>query len=266
MSMSAVVKATNLLIGKTYELSLTKGYVAHWGAVQAIRELIQNALDSESPFEYQFIPDSDGSYIFKLSSKYSTLTSQSLLLGATSKADSDTAIGSFGEGFKIALLVLTREGYDVSMQNGDMLWQPRFKMSRGFGAEVLAIYESVLPDRTNQGLTFIVQGVDEELKAGIVASCLRMQDDIGETKTTERGTIMLDRPGELYVGDLFICKTDLKYGYNILPKYIRLERDRQTVDSWDLKDCTLRMWYGTNEMGRVAEMLYNEVPDVQYAE
>jgi len=32
MSLSTVVKAANVLIGRTYELSLTKGYVAHWGA------------------------------------------------------------------------------------------------------------------------------------------------------------------------------------------------------------------------------------------
>jgi hypothetical protein len=45
---------TAIAMGKTYELSLVKTYVASWGLAQAVRELIQNALDSDSPFVYEF--------------------------------------------------------------------------------------------------------------------------------------------------------------------------------------------------------------------
>jgi hypothetical protein len=37
------------MFNNTYELSLNKGYVAHWGVLEAVRELIQNGLDSDSP-------------------------------------------------------------------------------------------------------------------------------------------------------------------------------------------------------------------------
>ncbi len=70
----------------------------------------------------------------------------------------------------------------------------------------------------------------------IRASCLQMQDHIGAIKMTSKGDILLEKPGELYVGGLYICKTEMKYGYNIKPEFIKLERDRQTVSSYDLCD------------------------------
>lgn len=251
-------------MGKTYELSLVKTYVASWGLAQAVRELIQNALDSDSPFVYSF-EENDGSWGLWLNSEFSTLTPKSLLLGATSKADSDTAIGSFGEGYKIALLVLTRLGYPVEIFNGDLRWTPRFRMSRTFGEEVLVIDENWLGDRSHKGLTFRVSGLSADDVESIKASCIKMQDQIGAIKRTMYGDILLDQPGMLYVGGLFICKTELNYGYNILPKFIKLERDRQTVDTYDLRDTTLKMWYDTKEYDRVALMISEEIPDVEYA-
>ena len=255
---------SSIALGKTYELSLVKTYVASWGLAQAVRELIQNALDSDSPFVYEF-RENDGTFSLWLNSEYSALTPQSLLLGATSKAESETAIGSFGEGYKIALLVLTRLGYPVDILNGDLRWAPRFRMSRVFGEEVLVIDETWLGDRSHKGLTFRVSGLSADDVESIKASCIRMQDSVGAIKRTMYGDILLDQAGMLYVGGLFICETELTYGYNILPKFIKLERDRQTVDSYDLRDTTLKMWYDTKEFDKVALMISEEVPDVEYA-
>ena len=49
---------------------------------------------------------------------------------------------------------------------------------------------------------------------------------------TKYGEIILDEAyaGEVYVNGLFVdCNSDLKYGYNFKPKYIRLERDRKNL-------------------------------------
>ena len=108
-----ISRARDVLLGKTYELSLVKTYVSRWGMAEAVRELIQNALDSESPFIYEFEREADGLWALRLTSEFTVLTPQTLLLGTTSKAEAEDAIGSFGEGYKIAFLVLTRAGYDV---------------------------------------------------------------------------------------------------------------------------------------------------------
>ena len=262
-NVASLARAKDIVFGRTCELSLTKNYVARWGVAQAVRELIQNALDSESPFVYEFLDDGDGACALRLNSQFTTLLPQTLLLGSSSKADSEDAIGSFGEGYKIALLVLTREGYDVEVLNGDLLWKPRFRFSRSFGEEILVIDESFAGDRTNKGLTFVVHRLDQSDREAIIASCLMMQDNIGQIKQTQYGDILFDRPGKLYVGTLFICDTELKYGYNIKPKFMRLERDRQTVSSWDLKDLALKCWYDTGETARVAQMIADQVPDVE---
>jgi len=249
---------------KTYELSLTRRYVSRWGMVEAVRELIQNALDSDSPFVYSFARGDDGLHVMSLQSEFTTLPASTLLLGSTSKADSSSTIGSFGEGYKIALLVLTRLGHEVVMRNGRVTWTPAFRMSKTFNEEILVVHEkpAAVP---NKGLSTLVGGLTDVDVEQIKDSCIRMQDHIGAIKQTTYGDILLERKGELYVGGLFVCKTDLHFGYNILPAHVTLERDRQTVSSWDLQITTRDMWFETKEFDRIAKMIDGQVPDVDYA-
>lgn len=254
------------IFSKTFELSLTRNYVSRWGMAQAVRELIQNALDSNSPFVYEFAKEEDEKASLLLTSEFTTLLPQTLLLGATSKADAPDVIGSFGEGYKIALLVLTRLGYDVEMRNGDALWKPRFKFNAKFGEELLVIDETALPDKRNKGLTFVVKGLSEEDVSVVRASCLQMQDSVGEKKSSRYGEILMERKGKLYVGGLFVCDTELVYGYNVKPEFIKLERDRQTVSTFDLKSTTRDMWFEAGTADEIARMIEADVPDIEYAE
>ena len=90
-------------------------------------------------------------------SRFAKLEPKTLLLGHTSKAGSDK-IGSFGEGYKIALLVLTRCGYEVQVRNGDRLWRPKFMYSHTFESDVLCIEDSAAQSRT-EGVEFVVSGL-----------------------------------------------------------------------------------------------------------
>lgn len=245
---------------KVYELPIAKTYVRHWGMVEAVRELIQNALDSESPFEYEFDGDT-----LRITSRFATLTTSTLLLGKTSKADSPDTIGSFGEGYKIALLVLTRCGYPVTVHNGDRTWTPVFKHSRQFDAEVLCIEDQAASSK-REGLTFEVRGLTPSDEAAIRDCCLYMQDNIGAFHGTSYGRILRDRPGRLYVGGLAVCETKLQFGYDIKPEHLSLERDRQTVSSFDLQFVTKEMWFQTERWDEIADMIGREVPDLEYAE
>lgn len=245
---------------RTYELPIAKSYVRHWGMVEAVREIIQNALDSDSAFEYSFTHDA----LF-VHSRNSSLSAKTLLLGSTSKADSSDTIGSFGEGFKIALLVLTREGFPVTVHNASMVWRPAFRKSRTFDAEVLCIDETKAPIE-NVGLSFEIGGLTPSDMDTIRDSCLQMQKSIGEVIPTKYGRILPERKGKLYVGGLYICDTDMEYGYDLKPEFIKLERDRQTVASWDMKLITQGAWYDTERYDQIALMIEQEKPDMQYAQ
>lgn len=249
---------------KTYELSLSPNYVRHWTYVEAIRELIQNALDSDSPFSYSIDREEEGTYTLSLMSEHSTLPTRSLLLGATTKEDATDKIGSFGEGYKIALLVLTREGHRVSVWNGDRHWRPFFQYSRKYEEEILCVEVGAMT-HANRGLRFVVSGLSSDQVEEVRASCLQMQDAVGQIHSTPKGDILLDRPGKLYVGGLYICDTELTYSYNVKPEHLRLERDRKTIDGWDLKSLTCSMWFATGETEKIVELIAAETPDLEHA-
>lgn len=246
---------------KVYELPLARGYVRHWGIPEAVREILQNALDSDSPLEYTW----QHGDTLTITSRNARLEPKTLLLGTTSKADRDDKIGSFGEGYKIALLVLTREGCSVKVFNNELLWQPEFRHSRVFNEEILAIKEEKYPEGRGKGLTFEVSGLSQPTIDAIVGSTLYMQESIGQVYRTSKGLILLDRPGKLYVKGLFVCDTELKFGYDIKPEFLKLERDRQTVNSFDLEYLTKEMWFETGEHDKIAELLEAETPDLKYA-
>lgn len=245
---------------KSYELPLSRSYVRHWGMAEAVREIIQNALDSDSPFEYEF---GDDSLIVR--SRNATLKPSSLLLGATTKAEQEDTIGSFGEGYKIALLVLTREGYEVVVHNGGRDWTPRFKPSKQFDDEVLVIEDAPAPAKI-KGLAFEVKGLSPADIATIKDSCLHMQDHIGAVLETKFGLILRHRPGKLYIGSLYICDTQLTFGYDIKPQFLALERDRKTVRNFDLQWQTKEMWFETGRLEEIATLMEQGIPDLEYAE
>lgn len=248
------------MFDKTYELPLSRQYVRHWGVVEAVREIFQNALDSDSPFEYSL-----GTDHLSITSRFSRLEPKTLLLGSTSKADAPDKIGSFGEGYKIALLVLTREERPVTVFNHELRWDPEFRMSRHFGEEILCIRESKYPEGRGKGLTFHVDNLEQADIDAIVESNMHMWNSVGQVIDTHYGQILLDHPGKLFVNGLFVCKTEMKYGYNMKPEHLRLERDRQTVSSFDLQFLAKDMWFSTGRHQQVAELIADNAPDLKYA-
>lgn len=246
---------------KTYELPLATNYVSHWGVVEAVREIIQNALDSDSPFEYE-IDAPKG--VLRVISRNSKLEPSSLVLGVTSKAEDSSKIGSFGEGFKIALLVLTREGKPVRVLNNDRIWTATIRRSSTFNVQVLNIDE-MLQIKATEGLTFEISNLNSTELEQIIDSCLYMHKHIGAFHGTSKGRILRELPGKLYVGGLYICDTKMKFGYDIKPEFIQLERDRQTVSSYDLKILTKDMWFETGRFDEIYKLIEKGCEDLEYA-
>lgn len=116
-----------------YPLSLTSNYVSDWGLWEAVREIIQNALDNKSGHSISYDSNQE---TLTITSDEVKLEASTLLLGNTSKRDDSSKIGSFGEGYKIACLVLLCRGYAVSINNADVVWEPSFQHSVLFDTDV----------------------------------------------------------------------------------------------------------------------------------
>ena len=82
-------------MSKKYWTSLTTTYVADWSAPEAVREVLQNFLDSPAPFEYDFSENE-----LEFINKGITLHQSTILMGSSTKRDELSSVGGKGEGYK----------------------------------------------------------------------------------------------------------------------------------------------------------------------
>ena len=230
-----------------YVLTIAAGYVTDWTIAQAIRELLQNKIDQETidPTNVGSIKvDGDS---LSISNKTSKLTASSLVLGCSSKQDDDTTIGKFGEGYKLALLVLLRNNIKVVIHNyhEKQTWIPAFEYVEKYKSELLVINSEThwfkgVPD---DNLEFVITGLDDPQK--YIDEVLLNRSMIKSSIRTCYGEILEieEKKGLIYVSGLFVTKVDdLVYSYNFNPSVIEIGRDRNLADKFDIQIGTRRMW------------------------
>lgn len=255
------------------ELTISTNYVPTWTYLEAVRELFQNALDqeaqnSDNAASWQYDETTGTLTICNATSK---LTTASLLLGQTTKADDESTIGQFGEGYKIATLVLLREGKGVTFYNygAREIWRPRFVKSRRFGTDILtfftekpAIWERV----PSADLSIVVTGITTDEYAKIVESNLHLRDDYEVLESNQYGEV-INLPGKVYVNGLYVCDyKPYRHGYNFKPEYISLDRDRKMVSDFDLCWMASKMWSLCKDSDKVLTMVEKGYDDVAYLE
>ena len=256
----------------TYELSLTSNYVADWDFKMAIRELIQNGVDQET-----LEPDNVFNIFYenetlRFENLKSKLKINTLLLGRSSKTHEENTVGQFGEGYKISALVLNRLGKTFTVHNygKDEVWTTRFINSRKWHDKILAfdVNESI---SSRNGLVIEVGNVIREEYDSIQDIWLGFKEDYKKIDTS-KGEILLDESekNNIYVNGLYIsCSADLQYGYNFKPKYLKLERDRKSCDSFDAKMLASEMLNEAfvddkMEPGKIMEMVEDDNEDVEF--
>ena len=254
------------------ELTLAPNYVPTWTLVDAIRELFQNALDqqeqnSENEASWHY---DDATGVVTISNATSKLTAASLLLGQTTKAGDKSTIGQFGEGYKIATLVLLREGKNVVFYNygAREIWRPRFVKSRRFGTDILTFFiekKPVWEKVPSADLVIAIDGISaDEYYNQIVPSNLHLRSDFEIIEETEYGNI-INLPGKVFVNGLYVCDYEpYTYGYNFKPEYISLDRDRKMVSDFDLRWMASKMWSTCKDTDKVLEMIVEGKADVAF--
>lgn len=120
-------------MSNTIHLTISRDYVVKWGVWESARELIQNALDTKK-YKITYTENE-----ITITTHAGALDRRNLLLGVSSKRDDDSSIGTYGEGFKLAMLVMLREGKSISIKNGKDLWTPHFSNHPDLNHECLAL-------------------------------------------------------------------------------------------------------------------------------
>ena len=238
------------------DFNMTADYCKDWSAIDALREIVQNALDSNNPYECRITHDK-----VTVTSRHMTLAPKDFSLGASTKHKG--CIGKYGEGFKIAMLVLTREGLRPHIHSG-------FAKVQG------AFYEN---DFTKQHtFNLIITEDHEDFADGVYFTCDSTNIDIGLLKervtpfsehplpkVRNKAEILYTRPGKLYVNGLFVCEdSSLSLGYNFSPGSIELNRDRNMVDGLFP---TLGKYYANlpdTHAETIFNLVENEASDVGY--
>lgn len=243
---------------KEFELGMELSYAGSWSPADAIRELLQNAIDAKAVDEdndYKVVYNPE-TRVLRVANRKSSLGFRTLLLGNTSKLNNSKTIGTHGEGYKVATNVLLRNNLGVTIYNyaNKEKWVARVKRSRTYNTKVGCFSIQKNPTKSVNGfsLVFEVSGISPELWEEVRQNSLFLlsSEELGDIVEGEKGTALLNPKfkGKLYVGGLFVCQRDqFQYGWDIAPSEIALDRDRALVDSFDLKLIISRIILSTKD-------------------
>ena len=224
-----------------YELPISLGYVEGWGTREAIREILQNSVDANEMGYYKEINYDESTETLTITNRRAKLPISSLVLGGSSKRDMENQIGHEGEGYKLALVVLLRKGYDVTILNSDKEWLPSFEFSEKFNSKILTIHSRSIED-TNK-VSFIIKGITKDVYNDLYNYFPCIDDDFGEIVDCETGSILLDErfKGKMFVEGLYIQTDDnFEYGYNFNSDVVELDRDRKAINYYELRALTAK--------------------------
>lgn len=218
------------------ELSLVRNYAPTWGVPDGLVELWQNCRDAHMRGYVMEVMRRGESVFFRNFGAH--LPRESMLIGFTTKTNDDEALGQFGEGYKMAALVLTRNGRTMMIRAGNETWGSRFVNSSTFHTEVLA-FEISRASRTFDGVEVRVDGVTNEDYEEFCDRILFLSR--GRTPL-EKDKLLVNQAfatpahkGRVYVGGIKVLElADAALAYNLSPSKVEISRDRKHLDVTDM--------------------------------
>ena len=249
-----------------FETSLSAGYQPEWNLRHAIREIVSNAIDGQTrgasdwpvhgQMKVDYYPRTQRLVVTNAGTR---VPSSALLMGKSDNRSFRECIGTFGEGLPMALLVLSRLRYKVTITNGDEKWVPSIEASEVYGEEVLVIKTRALRKDHNH-FSVEIEGLHpsewEEYQSMFL--CLNKdfdKDDVG--LSVARGEQVLFQEcmkGKVFNKGVLVTEKDtLALGYDL---NVSLNRDRDFLDDYNIR-------YYTGEL--LAELFTNTTEEKQDA-
>lgn len=226
------------------ELTIKTSYLPEWRTFQGLRELLQNARDAEiefdAPMSVRYRKDTSTLII---ANDGCTLPHEALLFGHTTKLGHSNLAGKFGEGLKLACLVLVRDGHEVKIRSGSEVWVPSIERSEKFNADVLCVNIDKGREPKNRVQVEVANITEDDYKS--LDDLFLFLGKIGKNETikTVEGSLLLGErfAHRVYVKGIFVQNSgDLRYGYDFVNADI--DRDRKMISSFDLSYRSAQIW------------------------
>jgi len=219
----------------TFPMSLD--YVSDWGAWEVVRELCSNAMDADPNFRIH--KDDNGSLL--VCDDGDGMSIRHLLFGISEKEEGSR--GQFGEGLKLALLVLTRMELRADIYSGDLhLWNEPDEID---GTPVFAVcWKKIEPQTFDSGTIIEVYNWPHS----IYEQRFLRPGDPRIVFTDQFGRSILEQESpDIFVKGIWVCPgttsgygTGYTFGYD-LPD-IKMNRDRAVINTWDLNYEVAKVW------------------------
>lgn len=224
---------------------IARSYVEHWDVNQAGRELMANALDMSPDATIRF---ENGRCVIE--DNGAGIERKHFVIGNSGKGDDQ--IGVFGEGFKMASLVLARENRDMLIETVGYDYRPALEMSKEFSTEIFCFrYEK----NSRKKGTVISFKANEKDVDKIRSLFICFDDEVKYLDRTPVIDIIQDDNSAIYVNGLLSTTINSLFSYNIKgDKTIVDSRDRNHVDETRLTQ-VLKDYYdntvSTDVIGRI---------------
>lgn len=231
----------------TYPIS--KNYVESWTFVDAGREILANAIDCSQEGDKAQIYHENGYCV--IADNGIGIDKKNFVIGNSQKQDSE--IGMFGEGLKLASLVMAREDRDMSINTKGFTYYPMLEENEEFNTEIFSI--KFIENTKTEGTIIKFKATEEEVNS-IKALFLEFKDG-AEVLTYEDIEIILNEKSNIYVKGLKSANINTMFSYNVFDKNIVNTRDRNHINEDKFNDILSNFYNTTTDKKIMTEFLLN---------
>lgn len=197
-------------------------YCSSWTIRDAIREFIANAIDTGSEMRVEW---KDG--FGRIVDSGSGIHKKHFIFGV-SEGKGLSNIGQFGEGLKVASLVLARYKRKVEIQTVGYTYSAGIEKNDEFDTNLFTVFFK--KNNRTKGTIISFECSENELEEAKKLFCV-FRSGKAKTVSTSRLDVFIDEPSKVYINGLFTSKHNTIFGYNIKDKSLVNSRDRNGIDT-----------------------------------